>query len=538
MFKALSVFMVGCLISFVFLVNFDSHSWFTSHVESNFAVTSATQDDIIESITITKHPSRISKEIITVVTTDIANPEIHFEVKGEIYKYVQHINPIKASDYDGNEGKANINLKVSYSQLLQLLSGNPCKDVITGKIVVRAFNGYIIDERNIEISKRRLLRVFVSQMPTRRTRTQATSDNLPITEDEITDIMAYLAGQVSWQAPQEKSLTTSTEMRLSSKDEANLQSSDMKNVGPQPPEELGIPINKLQLSENQQIIINTVAPTLQNYLNETYSMIVDLVSQINENNQSIYQLELIKEDLEGANAELRSLIGELSVANEQLKSEIEELINSYQELNLLYKDLTAERDKLDSDYAKLMADKNKLDEDYANLLTEKNNLEADYEALAVEKSNLEETHTKLVEENDKLNEDYKDLKEENTKLTDTNIALHKRIDELRDSNSSLRTQINRLNSQLASSQDTISSQNQTIVTQQQEIDRLNALVETLQQELDSHNDDSGNEGDSDDSGNEGDSNDSSSTGAVTGSLDVIEPKPSDQSAEEDEGDEE
>lgn len=132
-------------------------------------------------------------------------------------------------------------------------------------------------------------------------------------------------------------------MGVASSIDTSVQLNSMEILAPKPPQIIQIPINRFELSENQLKIINTVTPALQDYLEEIYDEIIDLVAQVNENNQSIYQLELVREDLESKNAELESVIEELSMANKQLESEKEELLNSYKELAILYEELFQKR---------------------------------------------------------------------------------------------------------------------------------------------------------------------------------------------------
>lgn len=165
--------MSGILVTFVFLVNINSMSWFTDKIEGDFSVTSATQEDIISSITIKELSKPLGVMEISVETTGTVNPYIYFEVTGDIYDYIQHINPIKASDYNVNIGKSYIYPKLSLPQFTNLCQGSP---VVKGKFVVRAFNGYIVDERDIQFDKKTLFSVYLYQIFGDRSMKLAASD--------------------------------------------------------------------------------------------------------------------------------------------------------------------------------------------------------------------------------------------------------------------------------------------------------------------------------------------------------------------------
>ena len=401
--------MSGCLITFVFLANFDTYSWFTETVKTNFTVSSTSQDDIIKNISITEDPSCIKKMIITVEITGNTIPEIYYEVTGDLYDYIQHINPIKVSDYNSNIGKADIYFKVIFSQFKELLCGDP---YINGKIVIRALNGYIIDEQDIQVSKRKLREVFFSQIPKEKNGNVTVSDDF--SDSEITNMITYLASYVNWRLPQ--SITASV-----TEDSNNISKTN------QHPQKIEVPINLFEMSQNQLKITNAVTPHLQFYLNDVYNQVSNLVSKININNQKIYELETINQNLKDSNEKLELHIREIEADNQKLQAEKEELIENYNKLTLLYNE--------------------------------------------------------LVLQNDNLSNEYKTLEEENEKLSNKNSALNKEIEDLNSSNSGLRTKLGNLDSQLNNSQKTINEKNNIISAQQQEIESLNAVIKALEEQL-------------------------------------------------------
>lgn len=367
--KATAVLVGGVIVSVAFLMNMDTHSWFTSKIEGNINITTAAAEDILEKIEVEKtNPKEIILKKSEASTT---NPMFYFYIEGDIKKYLRHINPIRLKDKD-KEYAVPINANVNLYEYMKLLLGRDKK--ITGKIRIKYLNEFIDETMEIEFTKDYLLNQFYKTM---RNDERLDKDNALSSRksEQLVEIIKYIAKHIAW------------------KEVAIVENAiEIINSNSEDKDEFNVSIKKTELMEEQNDIIEIVAPGLLKYLEKLYTTIEELTLNLNKKtaqisnleqenkmlNNKIEELEMEKADLEKENKQLNTSMEEMEKENEQLKDNItslqermEDAVSDNKKLKRRNSSLSNTNDRLNEENITLQEENERLKQQISELLSEK-----------------------------------------------------------------------------------------------------------------------------------------------------------------------
>ncbi|EOD01698.1 coiled-coil domain-containing protein [Caldisalinibacter kiritimatiensis] len=363
--KTVSVLVGGVIVSVVLLNNMDSYSWFSDRVTKEFKVTAATTEDIIDKIQInSKNPDKIILKKNDNLTT---YPIIYFQLEGDVKDYILHINPVKLEE---NEYTAPIDVDVNLYQFIKLALSK--KNSIKGKIKFKYLNEFIDEEREIEFSKAYLMDKFMAKIDKEEAQRKNRSNDESIRKDFV-KIIKYVAQQIKWQEDINKDNKKQQKVSLNSvkKSEDSDKRFDMKNSSMLVQND----VERFELSNEQEEIINIITPKLLSHINSLYSTIEKLVSDLNDKIIKISELncrieeistenEILNEEktlIEESNEKLIDLVNQMEEEklkndeiiknitddNEKLTNEVEELTQKYKNLKRINRNLRQENRRLE-----------------------------------------------------------------------------------------------------------------------------------------------------------------------------------------------
>lgn len=382
LFKAIGFFLAGILVSMALLADTDTLAWFSSRVVGNFEVQAASEEDIIEdfytesdgeenvenpdTIVIKRAPGFTGKMTVyfSLENTDPDEDSAH-----GLRAYVLHINPAEIEENSENEVRVPLELKFNWRDLLYLL--NDIDGKTTGILTLRYLNGFIIEQREISFDNWYLFCMGFDSLTSAksgktRDMKRIRTGNREQLEACMVDIMADIAGNIKW-----------------------------KEVGARI-ETLSNPFARIKLTEEQQSIIDIVAPGLRQYVDELYSFVEDLVARLNEKIAKIEELNLQIKDM---NTRIQSL-----------NTTIDELTQKYTALDQEKVSLAEEKLKLEKENQRLKDKIYDLKDEIDSLESKNSSLEAEIENLKSSNSSLKEQIKKLEEENENLKKELENLK--------------------------------------------------------------------------------------------------------------------------------
>ncbi|WP_026478953.1 hypothetical protein [Alkaliphilus transvaalensis] len=320
-FRVAGFLVAGVMVSMVFLGAVDTHAWFTSQARSNLEVRAASTEDIISEI---KLDSGINPEYMILegsTNLEARSGMIYFELEGEIAEYLLHINPIRIEG--GFTYKIALEPNLNLFQHTKLL--NPFKNQkIKGTLRVKYLNEFINEPIEIVFTKEYLRGKIMENIHRQSPEvTKLNSDHEARTE--ITTLMTYLANHLDWQEASSNSkqmVSTQEILMMNRREVEELEGIVLREVS----------VEAFEFSEDQNKIISIIAPTLQGYIKNLYSTVVELVAELNEKILIIVGLEKRVEGLEVEKANLYMELVEAKADIQRINDENSRLIRELEAL--------------------------------------------------------------------------------------------------------------------------------------------------------------------------------------------------------------
>lgn len=380
--KILGFFLTGVLVSMALLADVDTLAWFSSRVVGNLEVQAASAEDIIQEFFTESDGEKSSLNPDTIVIKRAPGMKgkmtVYFSLENTdpdedsahgLRAYVLHINPAEIEENGENEVRVPLELKFNWRDLLYLL--NDINGKTEGTLTLRYFNGFIIEQREISFDNWYLFCMgFDSLALAKSGKTmdmkKIKTSNREQLEAFMVDIMADIAGNIKW-----------------------------KEVGARI-ETLSNPFARIELTKEQQSIIDIVAPGLRQYVDELYSFVEDLIARLNEKIAKIEELNLQIKDM---NTRIQSL-----------NTTIDELTQKYTALEQEKVSLAEEKLKLEEENQRLKDKIDDLKDEIDSLESKNSSLNDEIENLKSSNNFLEEQIKKLEEENENLKKQLEDLK--------------------------------------------------------------------------------------------------------------------------------
>lgn len=330
-FRAIGFLMAGVMLSMVFLGTIDTQSWFYDKTTANMEVAAATTEDIISFIGVDDKEN--PQEIILEGSSNLQHDAtIYFAVEGDIDEYILHINPVKIQA--NKQYKIPIEPNLNTYQYVKLLEWPWQNGKVTGRIRVKYLNEFVKEDIEISFTKKYLRQRIIDEIERRRVEITSVEDSEEA-RGEITTLITYLASHLKWQ----KEDNDVSFLNGDSKSEKRSSIQTYNQLGFQSKEGIQlelekVPIEKLELNEDQSKIIEIIAPTLQKYLDKLYEIVVNLVDKINEKIIVIAGLEKEKDELNKSLEEARKEIENLKNENQRLTEENYSLQREIERLQL------------------------------------------------------------------------------------------------------------------------------------------------------------------------------------------------------------
>ncbi|AYO31982.1 hypothetical protein D2962_16500 [Biomaibacter acetigenes] len=429
LFKAIGFFLAGILVSMALLADTDTLAWFSSRVVGNFEVQAASEEDIIEdfytesdgeenvenpdTIVIKRAPGFTGKMTVyfSLENTDPDKDSAH-----GLRAYVLHINPAEIEENGENEVRVPLELKFNWRDLLYLL--NDIDGKTTGILTLRYLNGFIIEQREISFDNWYLLCMGFDSLTSAksgktRDMKRIRTGNREQLEACMVDIMADIAGNIKWKeiassgraqkygAGASVSETTSDAAFSGNNDESGtiekpLITMSEATMARARIETLSNSFTRIELTKEQQSIIDIVAPGLRQYVDELYSFVEDLIARLNEKIAKIEELNLQIKDM---NTRIQSL-----------NTTIDELTQKYTALEQEKVSLAEEKLKLEEENQRLKDKIDDLKDEIDSFEIKNSSLNDEIENLKSSNNSLEEQIKKLEEENENLKKELENLK--------------------------------------------------------------------------------------------------------------------------------
>ncbi len=388
--KSVALLTGGVIVGFAFLVNIDTHSWFTNEAMQEIKVTAATTEDIIKNIDIEKdnNGNAIAIKLIKAEGLNY-DPIIYFSVEGEAANYILHINPVKLTDSEEYiiPIEPNINT-IQYTKLLL-----PWHKNIEGTIKIKYLNEFIDEGKEISFTPKYLREKFWEIIDREKVKSEKISD--PEALNEATELITLVTDSFEWE--EDNKTRSMFSIDSDSIYESNLVTpnaeEDSENVNIERFSVL--PNMVISLTPQQTQIISAISFNLLPHIEKLYDAINNLVALLNEKLVEIARLNTKVEGLEGK--------------NEEQKNKIEEQIIKIEELELKNQELISKNEELEN----------------KNL-----SLNEEVAALSKDKDALLEEIEALDSRNSSLSSDNRDLSRENSILASEIESLRRQIDEL------------------------------------------------------------------------------------------------------------
>ncbi|HHW48940.1 MAG TPA: SIKE family protein [Clostridiaceae bacterium] len=259
--RVFSFLLAGILVSIAMVSNMDTYSWFTSKMMVNAIARAATTSDIIDEIDLygCDNKERNPEGLILSRKDGLDyDPVAFFEINGEISNYMLHINPVRLS------GNGPISIPFRFGTKLVNFIGlyfRNKNDIISGIIKVKHFNEYIDEEIPIKFTVGFL-------------RTKCKLDDMKtdleidfIDEDDITDLIIYIASYKNWGTSGTADITQAGIMQAGESDSGN---GTAFNMAP------------FLMDADQSRIVDVIIPGLRRYLEEIYSTNQKLIEELSK----------------------------------------------------------------------------------------------------------------------------------------------------------------------------------------------------------------------------------------------------------------
>lgn len=395
LFKAIGFFAAGALVSMALLADTDTLAWFSSRVVSNLQVQAASAEDIIKDFytlsDVSKNSGENPDKIIVKKAGGLTyDPVVYFSVDGDISRYIMHINPVKLTQ---DEMQIPIRIKVNYRDLDDILS----KSSITGKITLKYLNEFIIDSFQITFTRGYLLTQYLGLQD--RQLIAKFNSNFDV-DKELTPYIAQIINDIARIIRWENVMGSGRVQKLEKASGPNENVDDGTtgsafNITPatmnrarmiEPVENI---MSKIQLTDEQQSIMDVVAPGLREYIDALYGYAEDLIAQLNEKIAKIDELNLT---IDGMNTQIQGL-------------------------NAVIDDLTQKYAALEQEKVALLQEKLDLEQENMKLKDKIDDLEDEIDSLKNKNDSLEDKIGNLESANDSLKEEIRKLQEQNENLT-------------------------------------------------------------------------------------------------------------------------
>lgn len=379
-------FLSGIFISMILLGSFDTYSWFTSKVESNISVSAAGKDDILETLEIVTDKCGNTIGIKLKKNPNFnSNPIIYFGVDGFADRFTVHIDPVELTTDEV------VTRCIEVNATPKQLSKIKKDQIVTGTLQVYYGNKYIHETIPLQFSKQYI----------KWNRIGNKVSSLKQYTEGIFEEMMLLADEKSWEeaswgnnsgnetvkvmslnAP--KSMTKSSVFSSFAVKDTSSSVEMVKN-----------PISMLEITDEQNQLLDLVVPKLTEYIGELYSTIEDLVKQLNDKIAESAQLKLDIQDIETQKSELEN-------EKTAIQSEYEQLIVVKDDLTVELEELNEENQGLKDEIDSLEDDNKKLDRKNDNLKDEISELENKINELNARIQELEpgEDEEDLISDND------------------------------------------------------------------------------------------------------------------------------------------
>jgi len=401
----------GLLVSMALMSDTGTLAWFSSRAPAGVTATAAAAEDIIAGFYTESGGSESSKNPDTIVVEKAENMDrdlmVYFSLDDVqpipgLTGCVLHINPMEIlGKTQGNqiEYRAPIELKFNWRDLVYLF--NNYDDTTTGTLTLRYLNGFIVEEYPITFENGYLWSKAAEQLAGiqgLKSTKLGTNDLETQMKEYITQIITDMSQSVDWEK-----ITSSGRVDMLTAD--TLEASDDGNiVHEQVYDNSGMnllmapatmararmngvvnPFERVQFTEEQQSIIDIVAPCLREYIDGLY----DFVARLNEKLAEIDQLNLT---IDGLNTQIQGL-----------KSTIDEMTQQYADLEQEKVALMQEKLDLEQENADLK-------DDIRSLKDKIDSLESKNDSLRDKNASLSERVQNLQDENDSLRQEIEDLK--------------------------------------------------------------------------------------------------------------------------------
>ena len=294
--RSLGFLIVGIFIALIFTLTPGTYSVFTRDYDGpSTNVEAATSRDFIKEMEIDYEGDQPFIRLEKSNTIDYS-PVVFFSIEGELRDYILHINSVKLDDELSIPIIPNVNLPQAISLII-----SPNKE-ITGEIKIKHLNEFIDEKLQVKIPKKYLIERYFSHKGLE----DFKSDDLSISEKDemirfVERIILYASPYMDWNSvAYEEDLYEMEEYQNSS-----------------------LPISKMDISYDQESIMDLIAPNLLEYNEKLYSLLEILLGDLNnlmgENKKLTKENQRLMDyiiELEGNISQLNNQADEVEIANE------------------------------------------------------------------------------------------------------------------------------------------------------------------------------------------------------------------------------
>lgn len=378
--KSVALLTGGALVGFAFLINIDTHSWFTSKAMQEVKVTAATTSDIIEYFNI-KEDSKgnaIAIEISKKENLD-HSPILYFSVEGDALDYVLHINPVKLEQ----QGIYEIPIEPNINPVQWVDLTSPWKGEKTGTIKIKYLNEFIDIEMPISFTHAYLRQRLLEDINRKAVSIEKVSDEKAL--EEATELITFISESFEWEE-------NNNEIRMFSLESDSIYDIERFSIDSEIENRDSIEVERfilssnmyLGLTPNQSQIISTISFKILPHIERLYSTIENLVGILNE--------KLIEIGI------LNAQVEEQEIKIEEQTEKIAELEENKQELTEKTEELDKENLELKDNIEALNKDKEDLYREIEGINSENSNLSSENIDLASENSQLRAEIDRLIKE--------------------------------------------------------------------------------------------------------------------------------------------
>lgn len=413
--------MAGVLVSMALLADSSTLAWFSSRVTGSLQVQAASAEDIIEDFYTLSGGEKSSQNPDTIVVKKAPNMNrnliVYFSLDDKnsgknsahgLAGYMLHINPIEIKDNGQGEFRAQIEMKFNWRDLVYLW-GNFDKTT-SGTLTLRYLNGFVIREYPVTFDNGYLWCRAVASLagvPDLKY-SKKHKDDLEIQMSAyVTQIITNLAQSVRWKEIISSGRTAPFNAAIQGSCDKNTvigQGSDGSKIKTLVAPAMARarmnsvvnPFERIQLTGEQQSIVDIVAPGLVAYIDDLYNFVEDLIARLNEKMAEIDELNLT---IDGMNIQIQGL-----------NAAIDDLTQKYTALEQEKAALLEEKLNLEQDNMRLRDKINDLEDEISSLESKNAGLKDEINTLESRNSSLEQEIRRLKDENDNLRKEIENLK--------------------------------------------------------------------------------------------------------------------------------